>query len=111
MSELETVWSGNTWRSFPPPTLAERTTIASAPSSSVHRVLTGKENQAKVLACLGDEWMGPRQIADATGLSVTAIRWHLRDAIQAGVVESVERRGATRQRGEGVVWYRRKAAA
>lgn len=107
MSELEAVWSGSTWRSFPPPTLATPGSKAPLVGSAAHRERVGRENFKRVLACLGEDLVSQQQIAHATGLSVTAVRFHMKAAIQDGMAQSVERRTATRQRGESVVWYRK----
>ena len=75
--ELETVWSGNTWRTYPPPTLAPPTAHAAVARrmGTARDTYSGRTLVYAVLDSGG--WHSVKGVIARTGLSDRQVRMHL----------------------------------
>lgn len=87
--EFETVWTGASWREIPPPApVSPRVLRPSSKPTTVHgRQVVCAANRAKVRAAFTDDYQTANQLADRVGVTVQAVRRHLREAIADGVAE------------------------
>ena len=116
--ELETVWTGSTWRSYPQPVIGSLRHAAERPSdelrlgcggkpTTVHgRALVAAANQARVFASFTDDWQSANQLADRVAMTVQGVRRHLRSALTERVAE-VKVMPSARAFGPSVRLYRR----
>ncbi|CAB4192200.1 hypothetical protein UFOVP1236_16 [uncultured Caudovirales phage] len=90
-TEFETVWSGNTWRTYPRPELGTTAMVRTDPrqkETTVNgRKLVAAVNRQVVRAAFTSEWRSANQLARFAGMTVQGVRRHLRDALNDGVCE------------------------
>ena len=90
-TEFTTVWSGNTWRTYPQPELGTTAMVRTDPrqkeTTISGRKLVAAVNRQVVRASFTDEWQSVRTLARFAGMTVQGVRRHLREAINDGVAE------------------------
>ena len=87
--EFETVWTGASWREIPQPA-PEAPRVLRTPSkpTTIHaRKLLCEANREKVRAAFTEDYQTANQLAARVGVTVQAVRRHLREAIEDGVAE------------------------
>jgi hypothetical protein len=105
--ELEPVWTGATWRSFPQPQIADGTLVASSAITRPERVTRVNNQQAQVLAVIGAQWVTVKDITRMSGLPPKAVAEYVRRGVQRGILDRV--RESQGRRTGGARWvYRRR---
>jgi hypothetical protein len=91
-TQFETVWSGNTWRTYPAPELGTTAMVRTDPrqkeTTVSGRKLVAAVNRQVVRASFTAEWRSAHQLARFAGMTVQGVRRHLKDALDDGVAES-----------------------
>ena len=98
MSELEPVWSGATWRTFPAPVVAPH---AARPAfEATHQI-------GRVLAALHDDWQSRDAVRERAEIDGRRVRECLAKLVEDGLAErqSVRTKGRA---GQAPHFYRRR---
>jgi len=87
--DFEVCWTGASWRDIPPPEReAPRAPRPSSKPTTIHaRKLLAEANRAKVRAAFTEDYQTANQLAARVGVTVQAVRRHLREAVEAGIAE------------------------
>lgn len=108
--DYETVWSGNTWRSYPQPTVATTTGVVYT-GERIDERLQQYSGRQLVFACLDNGgWHSVKGVIHRTGLSDRQVRMHLINGAKDGVLERMD--GAPARQGlRPIFLYRRRQGA
>jgi hypothetical protein len=91
-TEFETVWSGNTWRTYPAPELGTTAMVRTDPrqkETTVNgRKIVAAVNRQVVRSAFTAEWQSMQQLARFAGMTVQGVRSHVGAALADGVCES-----------------------
>ena len=108
--ELETVWSGSTWRTYPQPIVAEPRKLGlfpDKPTRNEGRATVAAMNRAKVRTAFTWEWQTANQLAARANMTVQGVRRHLKEALADGIAEYTVVT-STRARGRSERHFRRR---